>query len=174
MSKKNIIAGLMAVIILQIIVLGSEYLGAVYPLWTGTEIKLKTVPVDPRSLFRGNYARLEYDISSIEAGYFEDDKSIRENEVVYVKLKPAGEGLFEFQDAGFEKPDAGIFIKGRIVRDRFSKRDKKYNIKYGIEAFFAPKEKALALEKKLRRGGAAVIMVAENGKAALKNVEAGP
>ena len=66
MSKKTITTGLAVVILLQIVVLGSEYLGAIYPLWTGEEIKLKTTPVDPRSLFRGNYARLRYGISTIE------------------------------------------------------------------------------------------------------------
>ena len=45
-------------------------------------------------------------------------------------------------------------------------------MKYGIEALFAPKEKALALERQLRDSGVAVVRVAPNGKAALVTVEA--
>ena len=52
---------------------------------------------------------------------------------------------------------------GRIVRDP-------YRVRFGIEAFFAPKEKALELEKDLRNGGAAILMVSNSGRAALKDV----
>ena len=40
------------------------------PLWTGKEIRVKVVPVDPRSLFRGNYARLNYDFSRLEKAHW--------------------------------------------------------------------------------------------------------
>ncbi len=43
-------------------------------------------------------------------------------------------------------------------------------IKYGIEAFFAPRERALQLEKDLRGGGVAVLMVSSGGKARLMDV----
>jgi len=170
MSKKNIITGLMIIIVFQLIVLSSEYLGAIYPLWTGKEIKIKTIPVDPRSLFRGNYARLQYDISTIDATYFDGKKDLRNDEVVYVKLKPAEDGLFVFEDAGLEKPEKGPFLRGRLQRNRSRNKSSIYNVRYGIEAYFAPKEKALALEKDLRRGGVAIIMIAENGKATLKDI----
>ncbi len=43
---------------------------------------------------------------------------------------------------------------------------------YGIEAFFAPKEKALKLEEDLRDGGVTVLMVSAGGKARIKAVVA--
>ena len=47
-------------------------------------------------------------------------------------------------------------------------------IRYGIEAYFLPREKALALEKALRNSGSvATVMVAPNGKAALMEVDPG-
>lgn len=169
MSKKNILTGLMIVIVFQLTVLASEYLGAIYPLWTGKEIRIRTRPVDPRSLFRGNYARLQYDISTIGKNCFDTKKGLRNNEVIYVKLKPSKNGLFVFEDAGLEKPEKGPFIRGRVQGRPFPNQWA-YNVRYGIEAYFAPKEKALALERDLRRSGVAVIMVAENGKAALKDI----
>ncbi|MBT3870270.1 MAG: GDYXXLXY domain-containing protein [Gammaproteobacteria bacterium] len=51
-------------------VLVGMYVTAALPLWTGAEIRLATAPVDPRSLFRGNYALLSYDISEIDSTYF--------------------------------------------------------------------------------------------------------
>lgn len=169
MSKKNIIKGLMVVITFQLIVLGSEYLGAVYPLWTGKEIRLRVTPVDPRSIFRGNYARLRYDISNIRSKYFDSSKGLRNDEVVYVKLKPGEDGLFVFEDAGLTKPENGLFIRGRLRGGPF-RNEWRYNVHYGIEAFFTQKEKALKLEKELRSGGVAIIMVARNGKATLKEI----
>ncbi len=167
MSKKYVSVALCAIILFQVLILAGEYLGAVYPLWTGKEVKLKTVPIDPRSLFRGNYARLNYDISQIMVA---DTKSIdepRNGEVIYVSLKENNLGIYEVSQASFEQPDAGLYIRGRII---YGWIKDEYNVKYGIEAFFAPKEDALALENKLRDGGVAVVMVAENGKATLKDV----
>ncbi|MFC1824852.1 GDYXXLXY domain-containing protein [Thermodesulfobacteriota bacterium] len=170
MSKKTIATGLMIVIALQITVLAGEYLGAIYPIWTGKEIRLKTIPVDPRSLFRGNYARLRYEISTIEGKDLGMKQNLRNGEVVYIKLKPGADGLYVFDGAGLEKPGSGPFIRGRLQTKQSRNKSVIFNIRYGIEAYFAPKEKALALEKELRGSGVAIIMVAGNGKATLREV----
>ena len=157
---------LLLVIVGQIIVLAGEYLNAIYPLWLGQEIKLKTIPVDPRSLFRGNYARLNYDISDVYSKNLPDN--IRNGEIVYVSLKMNEKGIYEFNTISLTPPRSDMFIRGRIKQYYYSKDT--YSVKYGIEAYFAPKEKALALENDLRSGGIAVVMVANNGKATLKSV----
>ena len=166
MNKKIITIGLAVIMALQLTVLASEYLGAMYPLWTGEEIRLKTVPVDPRSLFRGNYARLNYGISTIETDELPGVKELRNGEIVYVKIKPGDDGLYVFDQAGLEKPGSGPFIRGRIN----TRSTKHFDVRYGIEAYFAPKEKALALEKDLRHGAVAIIMLARNGRATLKEI----
>lgn len=163
-DKKKIFYGLVAVIVLQTTVLLMEYVNSVYPLVTGTEIKIKVIPVDPRSLFRGNYARLNYDISRVN--FSDSTRFPRNNETVYVTLKLNDEGLYEEVTASLSKPESGIFIRGRMK----GTEGETIGIRYGIEAFFAPKEKALDLEKKLRSGGIAVVMLAENGKPALKDI----
>ena len=43
-------------------------------------------------------------------------------------------------------------------------------MKYGIEAFFAPRAKAMKLERDLANGGIAVLMVTGAGRAALRDV----
>ena len=174
MNKKLIVAGLSAMIVFQVLVLGGEYLNAVYPLWTGKEVKLKTVPIDPRSLFRGNYARLNYAISRVSSNDITDGDttgtSLRNHEIVYVKLKQGADGYYVYDGASLAPPTTGVFIRGRIQTPRWTSTPTHYRVKYGIEAYFAPKDKALALEKELRGGGVAMIMLAANGKASLKAV----
>jgi uncharacterized membrane-anchored protein len=158
------------VIVFQVAVLAGEYLGAVYPLWTGKEIRLKVVPVDPRSLFRGNYAQLRYDISTIDVKDLCEHKRFRNGEFVYIKLKPGIDGVDVFDGVGLDKPATGPFIRGRIRASNGQEDVQKCEVRYGIEAYFAPKQKALALEKELRDGGIAVVMVADNGKSTLKDI----
>jgi uncharacterized membrane-anchored protein len=165
-DKKRILYGLIATIVLQFSVLIMEYGNAIYPLLTGQEIKIKVVPVDPRSLFRGNYARLNYDISRVTLPA--DSRMPRVNELVYIKLKQNEEGIYVQENASLIKPDTGLFIKGR-ARHSYTRV---VDVRYGIEAFFAPKEKALTLERELRAGGIAVIKLARNGKPALLDIVA--
>lgn len=168
--NKKLTAALIAAIIFQFLVLTGMYVSAALPLWTGTEIKIKTIPVDPRSMFRGNYARLRYDISRLETEYFPAGDDLRNGEVVYVVLKPGEDGLYQFAEALLNKPDSGIFLRGRIENRRYEEKVSYFRIKYGIEAFFAPKEKAMQLQSDLRDGGIAVLMVSSGGKARLKEV----
>lgn len=171
MSKQWVLRGLLAAVVLQSAILAGEYFNAMYPLWTGKEIQIKVVPRDPRSLFRGNYAHLNYDISRVTLVTEESESHPRQNEVIYVKLKPTEKGeLFEFSSASLKKPVDGLFLRGRIRNPRWHSTNAQYQVDYGIEAFFAPKDKALALERQLRDGGIAVVRIAENGKAALVDV----
>lgn len=170
MSRKRLILALAAVVALQISVLAAEFINAVYPLWNGRPILLQTHPVDPRSLFRGNYALLNYDISEIPGDDINQERTPRNGEVVFVKLKRDAGGIYRYHGAGLKKPQQGVFIRGRIKNYSSGNPASKYRVKYGIEAFFAPKEKALALEKRLRKQAFAKIMVAEHGKAALQDV----
>ena len=166
--KNKISTGLLVAICFQFLVLSGMYVSAAIPLWTGSEIKVKTIPVDPRSMFRGNYAQLRYDFSRIKSTHFPDNASLRNGEIVYILLKPGDDDLHEFSGVSLVKPNSGVYLRGRVKNGRY-RRDV-YQVKYGIEAFFAPEKDALALEKNLRDGGIAVLMVSSNGTARIKNV----
>lgn len=170
MSRQWILRGLVGAVALQVGVLAAEYLNSIYPLWSGEEIRLKTVPVDPRSMFRGNYVRLNYEISTINIPQQTALATPRQGEVVYVKLQPGDNDLHVFAGASFTKPEAGLYIRGRIQRTGWDTSTQSYQARYGIEAYFAPREKALELEQQLRDGGVAVVVLADNGKAVLKDV----
>ena len=165
MSRRVIVLALGAAIVFQIIVLAGMVAGAAMPLWTGTEVRVATEPVDPRSVFRGNYARLNYAFSTLPEDALDVDRVLRTGEVVYVSLRAADNGLHHFAGASLEPPAEGVFLRGRILRDSAPHR-----VRYGIEAFFAPKEEALRLERELGDSGVAVLAVSRSGRAAIKDV----
>lgn len=165
--KRSIIYGLVFAITAQVAVVAGMLGSAALPLWVGKEIRVKTVPRDPRSLFRGNYARLDYKIGRLDKDELKSGVSYKRGQKVYVSLQMDGKGFYGFKELSSERPTEGVFLQGRVERH--------YNdleIEYGIEAFFAPKEKALKLEDDLRKGGVAVLMVMDNGRVALKDVVA--
>lgn len=170
---------LVAAVLAQLAVLSGEYLMSVYPLWFGTSVQLALEPIDPRSLFRGNYARLNYSISSLEAEQIAGEERWWKGQVVYVSLEEE-DGLHKAVGVSASPPSEGIFIRGRVatqVGNRSLQVD--YN---GINAYFAPEEKALALEDAARRFGSrsdgnvqafAEVRLTDGGRPALVRVEVG-
>lgn len=165
MSRTQLFIALAAAIVLQFFVLTGMVVKAAMPLYTGTEIRVRTLPVDPRSLFRGNYARLNYEFSRLPDDALRDAPFVRAGEVVYVSLTPGADGLYEYAGASLEKPTGGLYLRGRVVNHYVP-----YRVRFGIEAFFAPKKKALQLESDLRDGGVALLMISGSGRVALKDV----
>ena len=161
-SKRNL---LLVVVIAQFFLLTGIYIKAALPLWMGDEIRVMTEPVDPRSLFRGNYARLNYDFSQIPKARVSQLGDISDNEVVYVSLEPNSQGIYSFSSVSLEPPEEGVFLRGRA-----SGGLRGLGVNYGLEAFFVPKEKALQLEKDLRFGAIAVLMVDSSGHARIKEI----
>ncbi|MFT6636324.1 GDYXXLXY domain-containing protein [Alcanivorax sp.] len=161
MNKARLKAALIATLAFQLIIMGGVFINGFYPLWIGEEIRVKTVPVDPRDLFRGNYARLSYAFSNFESEDF------RPGDVVYLPLTREG-ALWTAGEPDHQKPENGLFLRGRVSSSPWRAGSR---LKFGIEALFAPKEKALALERELREEAVAVLRVAPNGRAALVTVD---
>jgi uncharacterized membrane-anchored protein len=169
--KNKRLFGLSLAIAFQFFILTGMYVLAAMPLWTGVEIKVRTEPVDPRSMFRGNYARLDYKFSQIKSRHFPEKEELRNGEKIYVTLKVNAKGFYEFSSVSLSQPDSGLYLSGRIKNGvHWGEGEGHYRVKYGIEAFFAPKKKALALEKNLRDSGVAILMVSSEGKARIKDV----
>jgi len=161
-NKRFLAIGLTLTITAQLMVLTTEYLSSVWPLWFGSPVILKTAPVDPRSLFRGNYVRLNYDISNINKNLSRE--KFKTNEVGYVTLKEE-EGVFVATGLHREKPKTGVYIRGRV-----SSVNSGFRVKYGIEAYFMPKDKALKTERSLRQGAHAEVFLLDSGKSAIASL----
>lgn len=126
-------------------------------LRTGQVVYLRTAPVDPRDLFRGDYVALQYDINTVPVQGIAPPTAAaperRRHEIVYTRLRPTGEELFEAAGAGTARPSEGLFIRGRTEDPwRFGWRGWAGGtaVKYGIEQFFVEQGAGLAIEE--RRG----------------------
>jgi uncharacterized membrane-anchored protein len=168
---------LIAAIALQFAVLATEYLGSVWPLWTGEEVRLEIEPVDPRSLFRGNYARLAYTVASVESKLFDGaNQTLRKGEVVYVFIEEGEGEIWHATRVQLEQPLSGLFLRGRLTQT-WPGTEQPLHVRYGIEAWFAPKETALEIEQATRRSQGedarayAVVAVAGSGRAALARLD---
>jgi uncharacterized membrane-anchored protein len=85
-----------------------------YWVATGEKILLRTAPVDPRDIFRGDYISLRYDISTLDLDGLGVKESFKKNEKVYVILEKNPDGLFGAESVSKELPAGKKFIQGRV------------------------------------------------------------
>lgn len=84
----------------------------------GKTILLKTIPVDPRDLFRGEYARLRYPISEIDITNFRCNEVFNRGNKIFVELIK-GEKYFEpfavYKKLERSNPE-NVVLSGRVLR----------------------------------------------------------
>lgn len=136
-----------------------------YTLRTGKEVLLRTVPVDPRDLLRGDYVILNYEISQIPK-YAKYDY----NETVYVLLKTNNKNIAGVKQVLYKKPEKGLYLEGKIgtcpSTIPFFRGGK--CIGYGIESYFVKEGSGRELEKSLSDGALVKVAIDKNGKAKVK------
>ncbi len=116
-----------------------------YTFYTGTEVILKTVPVDPRDLFRGDYVILNYEISRIDPDSIDTPEEFFEpGDRIYIKLNSQDQKVRPIA-LSTEMFQEGLFIRGRV---RYFSQNI-LNIEYGIESYFVPQGKGKELERKI-------------------------
>ena len=120
---------------------------------SGTPVYLRTAPVDPRDIFRGDYVTLSYAINRIPLGLVDEAIKAQENSEgirVYAALSVDARGVAQVTGLHAEPP-AGLYLRGRTSRDwRFMAGDQEIAVKYGIEKMFVEQGTGLAIEE--RRG----------------------
>ncbi|MBD3203898.1 hypothetical protein GF327_06365 [Candidatus Woesearchaeota archaeon] len=143
MDKKKIF---IIIGIFWIVIIGGFIAFKEFTLQTGDEILLKTRPVDPRDLFRGDYVILTYDISTINTDTLTYQGSdFKEDEKVYVLLNIDDQKIGSLANIDKNMPKEGIFIEG-TVKSTYSN---KLNVEYGIESYFVPEGKGKEIERNL-------------------------
>jgi uncharacterized membrane-anchored protein len=161
-----------AVALMQSAVLGSMVWDRVQLLKHGREIVLPIIPVDPRSLFRGDYVRLNYGLSRVPGRLIEG--SPPRGTAVYVAIARGADDVWTPVKAARKYDAAGgpeaIVLKGRLVHGGGSD-DRDAFVRYGIESYFVPEGKGLQLEALARdKKLAAVVAVDGGGHAAIKGL----
>ncbi len=149
-------------------------------LANGREVVLEVIPVDPRSLFRGDYVILGYQLSRLELPPGADLPKRGTDYYAIVQKAPEQVGQSpNWQVVGGSskppqdvKPDQAV-IKGRV---EYSSRatataPATVDVHYGIESFFVPEGTGRELEKMVGdRKLSALIAVGDDGKPAIKGL----
>ena len=117
MRSKFILLVLLQVALLIGIVAYRQYWVA-----TGEKILLKTAPVDPRDIFRGDYVNLRYEISMLDLDGLGVKESFNPMEKVYIILEKNRDGTFDATSANRELPAGRKFIQGRVQYEMVSSR----------------------------------------------------
>ncbi len=141
-----------------------------YTLLAGEDVLLRTVPVDPRDLFRGDYVILRYEISTLDLTALDTD--IRPEDLMETATFGATLYTAFSVEEGYAEP-TGVFTErppGRFIRAtvRRAGPGQTVELDYGIESFFVPEGRGLEIER--QRGEAVEVRVAVDrfGSAAIR------
>ena len=114
----------------------------------GRKIILKVNPRDPYSPVRGRYLYVTYTISDLPSHLLEGGKrEIQRGEWVYVVLEEKG-NVWEAKKIVREKPESGVFIKGKV---KYTLQGK-IHLEYGIEGIFMDEDRCEKLNTLLSSG----------------------
>ena len=146
-------------------------------LQTGREVVLKTEPMDPRDIFRGHYARLNYEISRIPCSLVEDlqpKTNAAGGSAIHVILAPGEDGFWHPVRARLAPPrtiaPGRVMLKGRLKWGLNIACIGDITIDYGIERYYASRKRALDVERLGRDRDTPVgviVRVSPAGKAAI-------
>ncbi len=143
MIKKLVIAAVLFQMLALLVMIAQRE----YVIHNGKEVYLKTAPIDPRDIFRGDYVQLDYTFLTVpvEKAKYLPKENIKKGQRVYAVLKESALGVYSFDYLTGVQPDEGVFIAGRINQRHYSSN--LIRVKYGIEKYFLEQETGLALEK---------------------------
>ena len=161
------------IVVIQCLFLGKMIYERAQVLEHGTIITLKTNPIDPRSLFRGDYVILNYDISELDVSKMEGDDDFERWQEVYVAVENRGE---IWAATGIYHQWPQIIGEQTIISGKVSSRGQDTVwIEYGIDSYFVPEGAGKHIEEAIGDGvnaGRVLVQIAvsESGKAAIKGL----
>jgi uncharacterized membrane-anchored protein len=141
MNKKRLffIIGIFWIVLLGVVIVSKEF-----TLKTGDEILLKTIPIDPRDLFRGDYVVLKYEITNIDENIYSlSSADFNVGDKIHVILNKGQKNIASISGISKVPPKNGLYIKG-TVKSRYARQ---LIVEYGIESYFVPEGKGEELER---------------------------
>ena len=158
---------ILLIALLQTLALAGMVGAKQWTLATGRPVVLEVQPIDPRSLFSGDYVILNYDISRLAKSNLEGDNQFRRDAPIYVRLVET-EGRWRAASIHSDMPEAGngeIVLRGKVEWTNRSQ----IRAKYGIEAFYVPEGKGREIERQIRSAKVqAEVVVGDSGRAVLR------
>lgn len=143
----------------------------------GTAVRLKTVPVDPRDLMRGDYVVLAYDFSQLDTKLIRDafPKAAGE-QTVNIRLAPGADGFWVVQDAAFGDlpavPGTVILKSYPIQYEPNDPVPARLSLQFGIERYYVAEGTGKAIEDARNNHQVAVeVRVTAAGEARIASLE---
>ena len=149
--RRLIIAGILAAT-MQTGILASMIREGSAILAEGQPVTLRTMPVDPRDLLRGDYVVLNYEFSSLDSTLVMGDwPASGTDAVLYVALTPDGDGIWHPASASFSPVTPGeglVVLRSAPFRlDQTPERPASIRAEYGLERYYVPEGQGKELEK---------------------------
>ncbi|HEX8045832.1 GDYXXLXY domain-containing protein [Rhizobium sp.] len=167
---------------LQTAVLGYMVGERAWGLRSGVEVLLKTAPVDPRDLLRGDYVTLNYDISRVPVSTLVDGppkKSVNAP-ILSVRLKRQDDGYWGIVESSFgaldPKPDTVVlkslpFVGYVFDGEPTDASQAMTGVTYGIERYYVPEGQGHDIESARNDHRVAIAArVAANGQAHIRSL----
>ena len=174
-AAKPFAAVALFVALLQTAILGYMIEGRAGILRSGTEVLLKTAPVDPRDLLRGDYVILTYDISTISTTSVTGQKpETGDAERLHVRLKPGTDGYWIVSEASFDPLQAEegsvILLSMPVtIYDWEWQNAGNLTVSYGIERYYVPEGEGKPMEDGRNQGRVSVaVRISDTGQGQIR------
>lgn len=161
------------IIAAQIAVLGIMIARQEMLLAHGAKIILKCRPIDPRSMFSGDYVNLNYEISVINEDILKrsgiNDIGRFEKKEIFVALKKSPEERYYSAAAVSHNINDLKKLYPVIIKGRVEFTDSALHIRYGVESYFVPQNEGKIIESSLN-DVTVEVSVSQDGNSAISRL----
>ncbi len=180
-TPRRLWAAAIIVAVLQTAVLGYMVGERAWGLRSGVEVILKTAPVDPRDLLRGDYVTLNYDISRIPLSTLREGppKMGLNGQTLSVRLKKQDDGYWGIVESSFKaldpKPDT-VILKSLpfdyvFYGEPTDPAQEMIGVTYGIERYYVPEGQGHDIESARNANRVAIAArISSDGKAHIRSL----
>ncbi|MEH6942456.1 GDYXXLXY domain-containing protein [Bacillus sp. JJ722] len=141
----------------------------------GEKVVLETIPIDPTDLFYGDYMSLQLAISEVPKdllseslvkelnNHNNDNYSLFSKSLtVYTALEKKGD-IYSAKEVSLEKPENGLYLKGKIYDYSSMNEEPTFYIDYGINRYYVEENTGKELEQEAQIGNVHVSLKVMNG-----------
>ncbi len=177
LTKKRLLIAAVIAALLQTGVMLAGVVQRISILRNGSEVVLRSLPVDPRDLMRGDYVTLGYEVSRLPVKMISGEPPRKSGlNYLYVVLGKQADSRWKPLRAQFIMPDAlqenEIVLRGEIEAPiQAYDEQSSISVVYGIERYYVPEGEGLELEQAQMKGDVDIVLsVNEKGVAAIRSV----
>ncbi len=128
----------------------------------GTEVRLRTAPVDPRDFLRGDYVTLNYEIADLgKVALVGERPEGAGRAVVHVRLKADADGFWTARSYGFfplPPEDGTVVLQSRPFDYDGQNAWAIASVAFGIERYYVPEGQGRVIEDSVATSDLAVII----------------